>query len=429
MMPLSFSQGALIGQSNLLYTAEINDIGTPGAAGFGVGTCPAMPAGVNGMSGTPDKYSDNYGNYQYSDGSIMCWIPAFFYKYGTGSNGLSVNEVDIKKFNYFADVATANASGYALHRAFYNGGAVQSGVFVDKYLCSNNGGIASSIKNGNPLSSNSVHNPFSGLTGAPANFYYGAIAAAKTRGSAFFCSSRFIASALALLALAHGAAATSTATCAWYDASDITNYPKGNNNNALSDTNDGTLTFVSDGYPNAAKTGSASNLAKITHNGQSCGVADLNGNMWEIQLGMTSNGANFYLLKTSVDIAAITPGNTLATDAWGATGIAALYDNIGATYGALTASSSQKTFGNAGKVFDDALSGNAWAATGAGIPLLVGGANKFGNDGLWDYRLNELCPLAGGSWYSGATGVWALHLFPARGYSGYGVGFRAALYL
>lgn len=37
-----------------------------------------------------------------------------------------------------------------------------------------------------------------------------------------------------------------------------------------------------------------------------------------------------------------------------------------------------------------------------------------------------MCPLAGGSWNSGATaGVWALYLNTARGYSNYSVGFRA----
>ena len=429
--PVSFPCGIKIG--NATGGGLVNNIGTPGQQGFGVGIAPSLPTGFAKQYGTEDPASDAYGNYQYSDGSVMCYVPAFFYKYGTGANGFALNVVDIKAFGYFADVATANAAGYALHRAFYNGGTIRPGVFVDKYLASNNGGIASSIKNGNPLSSAAVHNPFGGLTGAPANAYYGAIAAAKTRGSIFFCNSRFIFAALALLATAHASAATSTAYCAWYSAGS-TNYPKGCNNGALGDGNDATLAFVWDGYAanTSCKTGSANFPAKTTHNGQNCGVMDLNGTMYEINLGLTSDAANYYLLKTSADVAAITGGNTLATDAWGATGLAALYNNIGATYQSMTASSTQKTFGSAAQVLSEAASGTAWEVASAGIPLLagVGGSNQFGQDGLWDYRPNELCVISGGTWYNGATaGVWALDLSGVRGSSNNYVGFRSASYL
>jgi len=422
---------AVPGLSNYFMSSTI---GAAGSQGFGVGICRNLPSGFSKMTGTDDAASANYGNYQYTDGSVMCWIPAFYYKIGTGSNGLAINIVDIKDYSYYADVATANVAGYGLHRAFYNAGAIQTGVFVDKYQCSNNGGIASSIKLGNPLSSALVHNPFSGLTGLTTgdNIYAGAFKAAKTRGTKFFCNSRFIFNALSLLSLAHGQAATSTTPCAWYDATGVTNFPKGNNNNALKDTNDATVTYITDGYPNCGQTGSSSNLAKTAHNGQSCGVVDLNGNLWEINAGFISDGANYYLLKTSVDINALTGGNTLSTDAWGATSITTNYDLLGATYGALTASSTAKTFGAATQVFDGATSGTAWAATGSGIPLLtgIGGTNAMGNDVLYDYRPNDMCPLAGGPWLSGApAGVWALTLSDYRASSSYTLGFRSALYL
>ena len=434
-----------------VITSQIGHIGTPGAAGFGVGICHAPPAGMYPLSnGTFSPFDDDYGNYIYSDGSIMVWIPAFYYKYGTGANGLAVNVVDIKPLGYFVtaanspfksaalfadEVTAANAAGYALHRAFYDGGALKYGVFVDKYKCSNNGGTASSIRNGNPLSSAAANNPFSGLTGAPANAYYGAIAAAKTRGANFFPGSLFIRSALALLALAHAQSSTAATWCAWYHATN--NFPKGCNNNALSDAQDSALTFTSAGnatYPTANKTGSANVLAKTTHNGQACGVADVNGTIWEICLGLTSNGTNIYILKTSAAMKDITAGNTLATDAWGATGIAALYDDLGTTYGALWATGANRVayFGAATQVFDAATSGNAWNAAGAGVPLVggVGCTNAFGNDGLWDYKPNEMCPIAAGGWStSSAAGVWALNLNSARGTSGDYVGLRAALYL
>ncbi|MBX3633497.1 MAG: hypothetical protein KF695_11340, partial [Simplicispira sp.] len=71
------------------------------------------------------------------------------------------------------------------------------------------------------------------------------------------------------------------------------NYPKGCDNNALGSTDDGTLTFTSAGaasYPNMALTGSGSNFAKTTHNGQACGIADVAGNIYKINPGMTSIG-------------------------------------------------------------------------------------------------------------------------------------------
>lgn len=413
-----------------------NYIGVAGQPGFGVGICPTPPAGMYPLSnGTFNPFDADYGNYQYTDGSIMVWIPAFYYKYGTGANGFAVNIVDIKPLSAYADVATANAAGYALHRAFYDGGAAQPGVFVDKYKCSNNGGTASSIRNGNPLSSNAANNPFSGLTGAPANFYYGVIAAAKTRGANFFPASMFIRVALALLSLAHAQASTSTTWCAWYNAT--YNFPKGCNNNALGDAQDAALTFTSAGnatYPNANKTGSANVLAKTTHNGQNCGVADLNGTIYEICLGLTSNGTNIYVLKTAAAMKNITASNTLATDAWGATGIAALYDDLGTTYGALWATGANRAtyYGNAGQVFSEATSGNAWNAAGAGVPLSggIGGTNAFGSDGLWDYKPNEMCPVVGGDWYASSNaGVWVLDLSNTRTTSNYINGLRAALYL
>ena len=426
--PVNFPHGIRIGAAGGAGT--VNSIGTPGQLGFGVGIAPELPAGFAAMTGTTDPASANYGNYMFSDGSVMVYIPAFFYKYGTGSNGLAVNVVDVKPYGFFADVATANAQGYALHRAFYNGGAIRPGVFVDKYQCSNNGGIASSIRNGNPLSSAAAHNPFSGLTGSPSNIYAGAINAAKTRGTRFFCNTQFIGAALALLANAHASASTNTTYCAWYMAG--ANFPKGCNNNALGDVNDASIAYVSDGYANAGKTGSANFPAKVSHNGQLSGVMDLNGNMWEIRLGLTSNGTNYFLLKTSVDVATITSGNSLATDAWGATGLAAMYDNIGTTYEAMTAANANKPFGAAGQVLSNATSGTAWAAAGAGIPLSTGtgGSNQFGNDFFYDARPNELCVVSGGDWADGSNaGVWALFLNYVRGGSNVGLGFRAASYL
>jgi len=420
-------------------------IGAAGGIGFGVGRYPTktLPIWFSELNGTLDMSSANYGNYQYADGSIMCWIPAFYYRIGSDQSPnyavYGLNAIDIAGTDTYATEAIANAAGFALHRAFYNNGVVKAGFFVDKYMCSNNAGKASSIALGNPLCSAVEHNPFSGLTGTPDNNYGGAFAAVKTRGASFFPISIFIHGALAMLSVAHGQAATASTYCAWYDAGRTTNFPKGNNNN-LKDINEAGLTFTSTGhviYLNCAKTGSASNLAKTAHNGQTNGVVDLNGNMWEVTSGFVASTSLYYMLKTSCDIGALTGGNSLATDAWGATSYAANYDSMGAAFGVLEYNSTTKLFGNStNQVFDAALSGDAWKATSAGVPKAVGaavgaGTAMMGMDVLYDYpKPNDMCPTVSGHWPDGSfAGVWSLNLYGSRTNSFYNVGVRAALYL
>ena len=88
-------------------------------------------------------------------------------------------------------------------------------------------------------------------------------------------------------------------------------------------------------------------------------------------------------------------------------------------------------FGNASQVFSSALSGAGYTTSCLGIPIAggVGGTNAFGNDGLYDYRPNDMCALSGGGSANGsAAGVWALSLSNARSSSSAYVGFRAAIY-
>lgn len=418
-----------------LYAVKVNDIGVPGEAGFGVGICPSLfPGYLPVDAGTYMRGSPTYGNYRYTDSSVMVWVPAHYRKEGNGVNGLAVNRSDTKPLSHFADLAAANANGYYIPRAFYDDGAIQLGVFRDKYLCSNNSGTASSIRFGKPLSSASVHNPFSGLTGSPANTYGGAFAAAKTRGSQFFPSSGFIEKMIADLSKAHADASTTTANCAWYMVG--ANYPKGNNNNAFADANDLSVTFLNDGYAggNSALAGSANTPAKTTHNGQLCGISDLNGNMLRLTPGLTSNGTDYFVLKTSVAMKSLTGGNTLSTDAFGATGLAANYDNIGGSYFSLRATGADRVvrYGNgAAQVFSEATSGNDWAVAGFGIPLAAGvsagGTAEFGADYLYDYRPNECFPIAGGNWIYGAgAGVFLRLLAGVRGNANASVGFCSA---
>lgn len=306
MAYLSNFTGAQIDAALGALISGINSIGSPGAAGFGCGTAPpsAVFAGMQPLYGYTDPTHPNYGNYQFFDGSVMVWIPKFYYRIGHASNPTygvhGVNSVDVAGVKTFATRFDAEAQGYALHRAYIDGGVEQDGFFVDKYQASKNalgtGFVASSIAGGNPISTAADHNPIGELTAtAGINAYYAAITAAKARdgvngtvnpNSRFFCVSRFQWAALALLSLAHGQAATSSTWCAWYDAGGVTNYPKGNNA-ALRDINDASVVYVSDGYSSCAKTGSGVPFAKTTHNGQACGVADLNGNMLEVNIGLT----------------------------------------------------------------------------------------------------------------------------------------------
>lgn len=435
-----FGQSTTTAVSQKLFTdtltTRFNDIGEQGKLGFGVGITNKLPLGMSQMQGTAIKGHENYSNYQYNDGSAMVYVPLFYYRWGHADSPryaqYGVNALDVKSAYDFADVDAANEAGYALHRAFYDNDTVKDGFFVDKYQASNNGGIASSIKNGNPLSANSANNPYSGLTGTPGNNLAGAIDAVKTRGADFFVTTVFIQRALSLLSMAHAQAATSTAACAWFDVTGVNNFPKGCNNNALRDANDTTVIYAGTGYSNAGKTGSAKPFAKTTHNGQDSGIADLNGNMYEVALGLTQSAGNFYVLKTTAKASALTSGATLDSDAWGTAALAKNYESLGASFGEMTGESRNFTVGSTTKqVFSSATSGLPWSASCAGIPQLGGadGTNIFGNDRFYDNRIEDLCPLVGGYWlYGSHTGVWFMSLTYSRTNSLYYFGVRAALY-
>jgi hypothetical protein len=500
----------------------VNTIGTPGLKGFGVGICPSPPAGYTPLAGYNNPTHANYGNYQYSDGSVMVWVPAFRLRIGDASSPrfgvYGENAFDIAPINAHASEAAANAQGYYLHRAFIHAGAVQPGFFYDKYKCSHNGaGVASSIALGNPLVSGPQTGQvgFSVLTGAPTNAYHGAIPAARTRGAQFFPASVFMRDALAAISTAHGQAAAAATWCAWYDAAGVRNFPLGCNNNALKDANDATLTFTSAGasaQPMMPLTGSGSTLAKTTHNGQANGIADVNGTVWDISPGVTNavtskaitsatqanpvvlgvaahgyttgsvafiasvggmtqlndrmytitvidpntisldgvNGSAFtaytaggtlrtarwYALKPAVDLTTVGSGASLATDLWGAAGIAALYDEITPAFATSYAgnNTAAQRYGNGGaRVFgwgtaaERALSMAGFPAPGG---FSTGGVNLFGQDYYYQYMVDQLCVRSGGDWANGVNaGVRARYLSNSRTNSHHYVGFVAASYL
>lgn len=435
-------------------------IGTQGGQGFGVGEYSGtLPSGFSAMTGTSDKGSANYGNYQYSDGSIMVFVPRFYYRIGNAASPryatYGANAIDIVGIDTYATEVAANTAGYAMHRAFKDGGADKSGFFIDKYLASKNGTTScKSVQNGVPISltTTATYTNSNGMTtgeGSCTGIYADAVLLARSRGvGTFNVASVFMYSALAMLALAHAQASSNTTYCAWYDATN--NFPKGCNNGSLADANDAGVTFTTAGDSGSSakpKTGSGSPFAKTTHNGQSCGVADLNGALYQVMLGITNAGTSAtdttqktdgdaYVLKTSVALSSLTYGFNGTNDAWGdTTNLATKYDletglfpwgsTTGWTY-----------FGSgANQVFSGATSGISWKRTACGIQNATSGADdatgtsQFGNDGCYQYNRASLCALSAGDWSDAATaGVFC------RGWSGYwsdshsDAGFRAGAY-
>lgn len=84
---------------------EYNDIGIAGGQGFGVGICPTgfLPSGITLLPGTEVPGHDDWGNYQFKEGSIVCYRPPNWMKIGNGVNGLAVNALVSLKYAAFKD--------------------------------------------------------------------------------------------------------------------------------------------------------------------------------------------------------------------------------------------------------------------------------------------------------------------------------------
>lgn len=423
--------------------SQVNNIGVPGTAGFGVGVCPAPPSGFTAMTGCSNPASDNYGNYTYQDGSVMVWVPAFFYQVG------ALDALTIKRYSKYPSVAAANAAGFALHRAFYDG-TVQPGFFVDKYQWClhnyNSANIASSLPGAIAITGpgrNPNYAMLTGLTGADGN-EGGSFKAAKTRGSDFFPISRFQWAALAMLAKAHGDAAASTANCAWWVSSG-SRYPRGNDYNYQHKSYDDTaVLFEPDGTGGLAKTGSAGYgggagnvFAKSTHNGQNCGIADLVGNLWEFNSGITAQGGEYYAVKPTVRMKDLTGGTTGATDHFGAAGIAANFDQIPKSVFLPAGVEHRFSYGNgSNRVLSSDVSGDNWVLTCAGLPPLAaqdvhnGGTDAFGKDYYrWD-NVNNATVLSGGTANEEfRSGLWCIYMGDTAANGDDVTGSRSGLYL
>lgn len=429
-------------------------IGTQGGQGFGVGVCTnpsrLTALGLSEMTGTTDKTHANYGNYQHTNGGISVYRPKFFYRIGHPSSPryatYGANAVDIVGIETFANEAAANAAGYAMPRSFKNAGVEVDGYFRDKYLASKDGTTScKSIANADPISltTSASYNPSSTMTGCT-GILADAVVLARARGPGWNADFFPMAFDSAIIALAHGQASTSSTYCAWYDASGVTNFPKGCNNGSLADVNDATVTYT-DSYSSKPKTRANANFAKTTDNGQECGIADVNGSMWQVMIGLTMAGTsatdttaitsgNAYLLKTTADFAALTGGFGGAHDAWGTTSSLTTDFDLITGFEPWLGTTGWIYFGNgANAVFSSATSGTDYLRTAAGIPLLTGtnatGTSQFGNDGCYQYGRANQVPLAAGLWVNAAgAGAFSRYWGGSRSYAYNDYGFRCAAY-
>lgn len=278
-------------------------LGRAGQQGFGVGVYGGDPADLTAMRLTPmegceDPTSDNYGNYIHTNGSIMCCIPAFCYRLGKatapsyGRDGEDALEIkDASTFPQFSHDAVFSSPDFGddwiLHRAFVDGNKLKNAFFIDKYLCSNVKDQAVSVKNADWLMClDDTSKPyFTKHILGTAGQAYDAITLSRARGDHYSLVTCYQWSAISLLSLAHGQAATSADACAWYDAHHNTNFPKGATRAYGLDVNDDTIKYPEHSYGiGYSKTGAGTPFNKTTHNGQASGVADVSGmcNQWTI---------------------------------------------------------------------------------------------------------------------------------------------------
>lgn len=381
-------------------------IGIAGQQGFGVGAYGGSPAdltamGLAPMEGCEDPTSDNYGNYIHTNGSVMVFVPAFCYRIGNPAAPSyardNANALEIR------DASEGEGDGWILHRAFIDGGAQKLGFFIDKYICSKDstGKLAVSVKNGTSIVLHSVSAESGGMPGCKGELS-DAITLGRARGEHYSCVTAFQWSAISMLSLAHGQAATSNQFCGWYDANHTTNYPKGNNNGSLGDVDDSSVSWEEpDNRYFDSKTGSGSPFNKTTHNGQNCGVTDVNGALYQVTLGIFKFTSGMVdPLRESVKAHDITIDNRNS---------AVLYDSVNLGYG-----DGDGRWGN--NAFFTDKSGNGRACCGI-LPRNRSSSDDglFGKDYVQTASFDDFVLTVGGACDKGKdAGIWC------RSYSKWG---------
>ena len=396
-----------------------------GEVGFGVGLAPDDVVSKYGMTLLSNQPSSGeYGNYRHnSSGSIMVWIPKFYFRITEDSSS--------PYFGTRFDISFEPKSGYVIHRAFIDGGQEVPGFFIDKYHCGAENQVCVSKPNIVPTASrvsstsNGITNHYSSKGFQNQCGYF--LDAVKTRGEAFNLVTVFQLNALAMLGDAYYQECVRTSKqsqIAWADKAPY--QPKGNNN-TLKDVNDATVTFVqaSGAYSGVSLTGSASNLAKTTHNGERCGVADVNGNLYRWCIGIkTAGNTSLQVMKESVFAKDITRANATS---------ASNYDNTTIPFSANTNYYFGNGTNNPFRMVEDRNS-NEYRLNCAGIPssgsgVSSSGTERFGQDRLYVYSNADYFANCGVNFnYTSNAGVWGRYVHYNLSYSHYNVGFSASLY-
>ena len=150
--------------------------------------------------------------------------------------------------------------------------------------------------------------------------------------------------------------------------------------------------------------------------------------------GFTSTTGKFYVLKESVDMKSITSGNSLATDHWGATGVAAMYDEIApdlcGDIGSRMGSGTNIVFSSeTNRALNDYKVGSCLLCKSK-LSYDISGLAAYGNDYYYIYIVNDLAPLAFSNWSDGTNaGVGASNLYGIRASSYAIVSVRGCLCL
>lgn len=395
-------------------------IGEAGGQGFGVGVYGGDPADLDAMGLTPMDgcdypSSDNYGNYVHTNGSIMCFIPAFCYRVGNPAAPSYAR--DKENALEIRDASEGEGDGWILHRAFIDGGVQKAGFFIDKYIASKDktGKLAVSVKNGDSLFLSSMFNNGSSSMPNCGGQALDAIELGRARGEHYSCATAFQWSAISMLSLAHGQAATSNQFCGWYDASHVKNYPKGCNNGNIGDVDDSSVKWADHTYAAAVgKTGSGTPFNKTTHNGQNCGVTDVNGSQWQMVLGCrNTDSGRVMLMKESVKAHDITKVNRNDVS---------LYDAVILSYSGFSYEWGANAF------FPDASGTNRALCGIHPRDAQSSSTNLFGNDCMNMYpNSDNVLRVAGEYDNTMDAGVWARdYLYWSNG--GVGYSFRSAGY-
>ena len=382
----------------------------PGEIGFGVGLAPQEIVDYYNLTLLSSEPGNaDYGNYRDSSGSIMVWIPKFYFRI--------VEDSAAPYYGCRFDVSFEPKSGYIIHRAFIDGGKEVPGFFIDKYTASVENQVLVSKRNNSPL----VSGTYTGVTTAITNLFPSKgwqnqcgyfLDAVKTRGQAYSLTTTFQFNALAVLADAYYQICYrngTTSQIGW--ASKAPYQPKGNNN-SLKDYNDNSVTFSqgTGSYSGIAATASCSdaNLPKITHNGEKCGVTDVNGNVYKWCIGAKTNGGtSIGILKESVYARSITRSNATT---------ASNYDNVTIPY-----QPSSYYFGNGTtspfKPMTDRNDGN-YRLNCSGIASNANGISSA-----------DFFGFVGGDYNSPTNaGMWDLYLVYSLAVSGSYIGCSASLY-